>query len=190
MSTLKFVNSKICNNKVILNENLKIKWAIQVFLFPPNWLLAHSFHSPLPYPQDTGPFLWLVISFLIFSSTFSPMRQFSRKLLAYQKCPRAVLAMGANPVFWIIGVGGWEICSGSTHSQLPRRPGCAKQTQHILLPFNSAAQRQSPRGNSTLLSFVSLCYCSLFFYFSWSPFRKEDWLGQGRIWRFLNFLAK
>lgn len=185
MSTLKFVNSKICNNKVVLNENLKIKWAIQVFFFPRNWLLAHSFHSPFPYPHDTGPFLWLVISFLIFSSIFSPMWQLSRKLLVYQKCPRTMLAMGPNPVS--SGSLEWE-------DEIPAlnypEDLAVQQTQHSLLPFNLAAQRQSPSWNSTLLSFVSLCYCSLFFYFSWSPFRKEDWLGQDRIWRFLNFLAK
>lgn len=138
MSSLKSINSKMHNNKVVLIENTKIKCTIREFLFPP---IYHSFIVLCPSSICQVPTFcscvrkhWSTVVFLLY--IFSIMAMI-RKLLAYQKHPWAD-SLGqlssshwdkcALPCsvfyllfFWITRVGCWDTCSDSTHSQLLRR---------------------------------------------------------------------
>lgn len=88
MSSLKSINSKMHNNKVVLIENTKIKCTIREFLFPP---IYHSFIVLCPSSICQVPTFcscvrkhWSTVVFLLY--IFSIMAMI-RKLLAYQKHP-------------------------------------------------------------------------------------------------------
>lgn len=152
MSTLRFADTKIYN-KVVLNENLKIHNS-GILISPVYcWYTPSTSLSPT---QDTGPFLWLsgdtghLFSFFLLC-LFSNVTIGQEMPGLSEVCWGSASYWGKCRVFyllyfWIIGVG-WDICSGPSHSQWSRRPGCAIQTQCSLLPFNSAEPRYSPRWN-------------------------------------------
>lgn len=92
MLSLKFVNTKMYNNKVVLIENTKTKCTIQGFSYPPIYYLC-TLSMSSPPPPIRRSLLSVAVSGssgpLFFSSIFSPVWQLGKKLLACQKCPWA-----------------------------------------------------------------------------------------------------
>lgn len=176
-------------------------------LISPNLSLVYSFIASIHMPVPTFCSCILIISLhavILFLYIFSIVAMV-RKLLACQKHTWAdslgqltsshwgKCALSCSVFyllfFWITRVVCWDTCSGSTHSQLPRRwlcnPGPAQST--AIQPC-SAKLKSLMKLNSDFHCFILLLFPVLKFLSE--KFRKEGWLGHSWIWRFLGFLAR
>lgn len=130
-------------------------------MFPSIYYLCPPSTTPPPSPRHRS--LSVAVrkhwsSFFFSSCIFSPMWRLGRKLLAYQKCPRAMLAMRANTgssVYFSSGSSEWD----DEILALPILNSQKTQTQCSLLRFALQCQ-----GRVQLkLNFAFICVTLLLF---------------------------
>lgn len=149
-------------------------------LISPNLSLVHSFIAPClsPICQSllSAAVSWIIslhaVIFLLYIFSIVAM---VRKLLACQKHPwadslrylssshwgKCALSCSVFYIlfFWITRVGCWDICSGSTHSQLPRTWLCNPDpAQPTAIQPCSAKLKSLMKLNSAFHCFILLLF--------------------------------